>query len=91
MVHKHPEQCLVFIPTENAIGVVKWGEHGYYKTNYPHNYTREIVEELNTSHGVDTNVAEAMVICSMVDGLEETDEAWQKHFDMILDDMEKKS
>ena len=85
----HPETCWVYIPTERSVGIVKWGENGYYKTDYPHNYTAEIVDELNEKSGYTKTEIMAMQICSMAN-LPETDEAWEKHFQMVCELSEKK-
>lgn len=82
---KHPDFCYVFLQTEKAVGIVKWGEKGYYTTNYPHNYTEELVDEINTSLGVAKHESSAMIACSMSDSLPETDEAWREHYESCLE------
>ena len=85
---KHPELCYVHIATDNSVGIVKWGERGYYKTDFPvGKYTSEIVSEMNEGSGFTDKEIKAMQICSMVNTLPETDEAWQKHYAKILERM----
>lgn len=89
MKFNHPETCWVHIPTDNSVGVVKWGESGYYKTDYPHNYTSELVTEMNDRSGYSRMEIHAMQICSMAN-LPDNDEAWEKHFQMVCEMMAKK-
>ena len=86
----HPEVCYVFIPTENSVGIVKWGERGYYPTDYPHNYTAEIVAEMNEGLGFSAEEIRAMQICSMAN-IPETEEAWEKHYAMVKEALENRS
>lgn len=84
----HPEMCYVFIATENAVGIVKWGENGYYKTDYPHNFTNEVVDEMNEKLGLTKKESDSMMYCSMAN-LPETNEAWEKHYNMCMEIKEK--
>lgn len=87
--YNHPETCYVLLPTvNNTIGIVKWGENGYYKTNYPSGYTKEIVDELNDRLGCSRTEIKAMQICSMAN-LPETEDAWEKHFKMVCGMIDK--
>lgn len=86
--YRHPETCFVLLPTNNTVGIVKWGESGYYKTNYPEGYTEEIVDELNDKFGYSRTEIKAMQICSMAN-IPETEDAWEKHFQMVCEIMDK--
>lgn len=82
------EMCYVLLPTQDySVGVVKWGECGYYPTNYPTGYTQEAVDKMNERLGVEKLVVEAMVICSM--NRFSSAEEWEKHFDMVYETMVK--
>lgn len=85
----HPETCYVYIPTDHSVGIVKWGERGYYKTNFPHDFTWETVAEINDRSGYSRTEIRAMQICSMVDSLPETNEAWEKHFNMVCETFDR--
>ena len=87
--YRHPETCFVLLPTNNTVGIVKWGESGYYKTNYPEEYTEEIVDELNDKFGYSRTEIKAMQICSMAN-IPETEDAWEKHFQIVCKIMDKK-
>ena len=87
--YNHPETCWVHIPSDNSVGVVKWCEHGYYETDYPHNYTKEIVAEMNTGYGYTPTEIEAMQICSIAN-IPETEDAWEKHFGMVCRMIDKR-
>lgn len=63
-----PEQCYVYVQTENNIGIVKKGESGYYKTDISAGTPSEqkaLVEEYNTQCGITKAQAEAMKAGSM--------------------------
>ena len=81
----HPEYCYVLLKTEGgSVGVVKWGENGYYRTDLPAGYTEEDVILMNESLGVSDAEAQAMVACSMNEKLKEDDLAWEKKYSEIL-------
>lgn len=63
-----PEQCYVYVQTENEIGIVKKGESGYYKTDIDGGKPSErkaLVDEYNRKTGVNKAQAEAMKAGSM--------------------------
>lgn len=63
-----PEQCYVFVQTENRIGIVKKGESGYYSTEIKAETpieTKKLVNEMNEKLGVSKAQAEAMKAGSM--------------------------
>ena len=67
-----PEQCYIYVPTENRIGIVKKGESGYYKTDIlesnnikTHDEAKTFVDELNSKLGVTSAQREAMMAGSM--------------------------
>lgn len=82
------ELCYVLLPAQDyTVGIVKFGESGYYKTNYPEGYTQETVDTMNERLGLTKLEAEAMKITSMNQGL--SGEAWAQHYEMVLESLEK--
>lgn len=81
----HPETMYSHDLANNCI-ILKWGEAGYYKTDYPEGgYTDEIIDEMN-SVLFDGDIEKAkiarmaMEICSVVNPAD-----WEKNFDMIVE------
>lgn len=67
-----PEQCYVYVQTENEIGIVKKGESGYYKTDIEGGKPSErkaLADEYNCKSGVTKAQAEAMKAGSMFAGI----------------------
>ena len=63
-----PEQCYVYLPTTQEIGIVKKGEAGYYRSDLSTVYGedgQDFVDELNHSGGVTKAQAAAMSAGSM--------------------------
>lgn len=63
-----PEQCYVYLPTSQEIGIVKKGESGYYRSDLSPVYGergQEFVDELNRQGGVSKAQAAAMLAGSM--------------------------
>ena len=63
-----PEQCYVYLPTSQEIGIVKKGESGYYRSDLSPVYGengQEFVDELNQRGGVTKAQAAAMSAGSM--------------------------
>ena len=88
----YPEMCYVYIEVGMEIGIVKWGESGYYKTDYEHNSNNEeLVIKLNSQLGVTEHEAEAMKILSMNKGIENNDGEWKKKFEEIINHMNEKT
>lgn len=82
---KHPEMCYSHDLYNNCT-IVKWGESGYYKTDYPEGkYTDDIIDHLNSEKGVTPEVRRAMEICSMA-SQDKPDYDWDKNFDEILEE-----
>lgn len=82
----YPELCYIYVEVGAEIGIVKFGEKGYYQTEYTlHDSTNEeLVKKLNKQLGVSESEAEAMKILSMNDSIDENTEEWQKKFDEIV-------
>lgn len=82
----YPELCYVYVEVGAEIGIVKFGEKGYYQTEYTlHDSTNEeLVKKLNEQLGVSESEAEAMKILSMNDSIDGNTEEWQKKFDEIV-------
>ena len=63
-----PEQCYVFVQTENCIGIVKKGESGFYRTDIQSgkpSETNALVKEMNRKLGLSKAQTEAMKAGSM--------------------------
>lgn len=63
-----PEQCYIYLPTTNEIGIVKKGESGYYRTDLASgepDAMRELADSMNKKLGVSKAQAEAMKSGSM--------------------------
>ena len=63
-----PEQCYVYLPTSNEIGIIKKGETGYYKTDLTDGVPgemKELADSMNRKLGVTKGQAEAMKAGSM--------------------------
>ncbi len=89
----YPEMCYVYVEVGAEIGVVKFGEKGYYQTEFDSmNPTNEqYVKKLNSQLGVSDNEAEAMKILSMNDSIDGNIEEWQMKFDDIVKRMNNKT
>lgn len=83
------EMCFVWLQESvnkkgeaiGRVGIIKWNEHGYYQTNYPNNFTKEMVDEMNQRLGVDQDEAEAMHLLSfnpLIEG------QWECKYDELL-------
>lgn len=82
---EHPELCYVAIQSTNEIGIVKWGENGYYKTDLDIEPTDGVINHLNEKLGLSVAEMNAMKICSMVNP-----ESWESHYNMVLKAMIEK-
>lgn len=60
-----PEMCYALDEVEKRVILIKRGEQGFYKTNWPAGYTQEMVDKLNEKIGVTKAQAEAMIAGSM--------------------------
>ncbi len=73
-----PNMCYTYIATDNAIGIIKYGENGYFPTNIPGpkegtvEAGNKIVKQLNDTLGVTEKQAAIMQAKSMFGG-------WDKH------------
>lgn len=85
---KHPE--LVYSrDINNNCTIIKWGESGYYKTDYPEGgYTDSVINELNEKQGVTPNERKAMEICSMA-SQNNPNLNWEEHYNMVLEMLNK--
>lgn len=82
----YPEMCYVYVEVPAEIGVVKFGEKGYYQTEYNLNDStnEELVKKLNSQLGVSESEAHAMKILSMNDSIDGNITEWQKKFEEIV-------
>lgn len=84
-----PEMCYIYLEVDSAIGIVKFGESGYYKTDYSANRGNEdLVAHLNKGLGVSKAEAEAMKILSMNDGI--TAESFNERFGGLVTTLREK-
>ena len=68
----------------NNCTIIKWGESGYYKTDFPSGkYDDSVIDELNANGNITPQMRRAMEICSMVSQNKPSLD-WEKHFDMIM-------
>lgn len=83
------EMCYIYLETDSTIGIVKFGESGYYKTDYSANRgNKDLVEHLNARLGVSKAEAEAMMILSMNDGI--TADSFEERFDGLVTTLKEK-
>ena len=88
----YPELCYVYVEVGMEIGLVKWGESGYYRTEYAHKMeNEEFVKEFNSKLGVSNNEAEAMKILSMNTSINGNDTEWKAKFEEIVTRMNERS
>ena len=63
--NKLPEACFALNRMDKKVIVIKRGETGYYKTDWPAGYTQADVDSLNIQRGVTKAQAMAMEVGSM--------------------------
>ena len=81
---QYPEMCYSHDQKNNCI-ILKWGDGGYYKTDYPEGrYTDEVIDQMNERADISPEMRRAMEICSMA---AQNNPAlnWKKHYEMVLD------
>lgn len=84
----HPEMC--YSQLYNNCIIIKWGESGYYKTDYPEGkYTDEVINEMNARAGITPAQRRAMECCSMV-AQSNPNLNWEEHYQMIVNKEERK-
>lgn len=80
---EHPETCYSHDYRNNCI-IIKWGESGYYPTDYPEGkYTDEIVDEMNSPY-VTPVMRRAMELCSMA-AQNNSKLNWEEHYQMCME------
>lgn len=80
----YPDYCYSNDLYNNCI-IIKWGESGYYKTDYPEGqYNDEIIKELNERIDVTPEMANAMICCSMA-AQSNPYLDWKNHYEMIME------
>lgn len=79
----HPETCYSNDLNNNCI-IIKWGEAGYYKTDYPKGvYTDDVINDMNANGDVTPEMRKAMVICSIA-ASNNPNLDWDAHYEMIM-------
>ena len=82
-MREYPKYCYSHDLYNNCT-IIKWGESGYYKTDFPQGkYDDSIVNELNEDGGITPKMRRAMEICSMA-AQNNPKLDWKKHYDMII-------
>ena len=85
---KHPEMIYSHDINNNCT-IIKWGESGYYETDYPKGgYTDDIINELNAQRGFTPNERKAMEICAMATQ-DNPYLIWENHYNMVLEMLNK--
>jgi len=80
----HPNFCYSKDLNNNCI-IIKWGESGYYKTDYPKGkYTDELIDEINESGGISKAERNAMECCAMA-SQNNPNLNWDEHYKMIME------
>lgn len=68
----------------NNCTIIKWGESGYYTTDYPQGkYDDSVIDELNANGNITPKMRRAMEICSIV-AQSNPSLDWKKHYDFIM-------
>ena len=81
---EHPMFCYSKDLSNNCI-IIKWGESGYYKTDYPEGkYTNEIIDEMNATGDITPRERMAMECCSIA-AQGKPDFDWEKHYKMCME------
>ena len=80
----HPNFCYSRDYMNNCT-IIKWGEAGYYKTNYPEGkYTDEIIDEMNANGDITPQQRDAMECCSIA-ACNKPNFNWEEHYEMIME------
>ena len=80
----HPDTCFSRDLNNNCT-IIKWGESGYYPTDYPKGkYDDEIINKLNAESGITPQMRHAMECCSIV-AQDKPNLDWNKHYEMCLE------
>lgn len=90
----HPETCYSHDENNNCT-IIKWGDGGHYKTDYPAGkYTDDVVDELNSRFGITPNMRTAMETCSeaaQFNPLLDWEELYNKTLERIQELMQNKA
>ena len=79
----HPEMCYSNNYKDDCI-IIKWGEPGYYETDYPKGkYTDDVIDKLNANGGITPQQRRAMEICSMV-AQDNPNLNWENHYNTVI-------
>lgn len=85
---KHPEMIYSHDINNNCT-IIKWGESGYYETDYPKGkYTDDVIDNLNLQAEITPKERKAMEICSMA-AQNNPNLNWEKHYNMVLEMLTK--
>ena len=85
---KHPEMIYSHDINNNCT-IIKWGESGYYETDYPKGkYTDDVIDNLNSQVEVTPMERKAMEICSIA-AQNNPNLNWEKHYSMVLEMLTK--
>ena len=85
---KHPNFCYSHDMNNNCT-IIKWGEPGYYKTDYPEGgYTDEVIDEMNLKGGITPEQRKAMELCSIASQQKHLN--WESHYALCMRILTKK-
>ena len=80
---KHPETCYSH-DMKNNCTIIKWGEGGYYRTNFPEGeYDDDVIDEINKRGGITPQMRLAMESCSIA-AQNNPNLDWEKHYQMCM-------
>ena len=75
--------------TNNNCTIIKWGEGGYYKTDYPKGgYTDDVINKMNIEADITPQERQAMEICSIAKQ-NNPNLDWDNHYSKVLERLEK--
>ena len=81
----YPDMCYVYIEVGCEIGIVKFGESGYYQTDFGSSAAhKDYVNKLNEKLGVSEKEAFAMKTLSMNKSINGNVTEWKRLFEDII-------
>ena len=84
----YPEYCYSKTYDNNAI-IIKWGQKGYYKTDFPKGkYTEDIINKINSQRGITSSERKAMELCSIA-AQNNPNLNWEEHYEKVKKILEK--
>ena len=82
----YPEMCYVYIEVGSEIGIIKFGESGYYQTDFGSSAAhKDYVKTLNEKLGVSEKEVFAMKTLSMNKSIDGNVAEWKRLFTSIIE------